>query len=161
MRNLRVKVALYGPYPHGSVIPAAVPMGYGTDPEALVGLGTLEWTDERVNCSVAAPPPEPGFDAAAELVAERNELRERVERAERAEKLLTARAAELQKQVDARDAALAKQVAAHADEVAHLTAACDDHQAARDRLEKQAADLAAELAAAKELLDAAAKPAAK
>lgn len=157
MRNLRVAVALYGPYPHGSVIPAAVPLGYGTDPDDLVRIGTLEWTDARTNCPIAGPPPAgPEFDATAELVAERNDLRGRAERAERAEKLLAAQAAELEKQVAARDAALAKAVAAHADEAAHLAAACDEHQAARDKLE-------AELAAASQLLaDATApKPAAK
>jgi hypothetical protein len=150
VHNLRVAVALYGPYPHGAVIPAAVPLGYGTDPEALVRNGTLAWTDDRVNCAVAAPPADAGFDAAGELLAERNGLRERADRAERAEKLLAAKAAELEKQVGARDAALAKQVAAAADEVAHLTEACEAHQG-------RVGELEAELAAAKDLLAEAAK----
>lgn len=114
MDNYKVAVAKYGHYVHGNVIPAAVPLAYGTDPEQLVALGTLVKTKEPCNCPILADDAVPVSEPTAALVQERNDWQKRAERAERAEQLLMAQVEGLQSTKDAFERSLAKMTAERA-----------------------------------------------
>lgn len=150
-----VLTACFGPYQHGSVIPGFVVTTGGHDAAKLVAAGALAPTARAANVSILPPEPKAaGDDGTAELFAERNRLREELERATREAKLSAMKAAELEQSVKARDQALAAQL----DQIGHLKTACETHQQALDAAETRRGELEAHVARLTADLEQATRP---
>jgi hypothetical protein len=145
----------FGQYGPGDVVPAYV-VEVGHDYQALIEKGLFEPTDRPVNVRVVAPAvpkesaPDSVYDERNKLVVENKRLSEAVEQLTGANKA-----------IERDKAALTAQLGQHVADAAHLKAACEDHQQARDALEKRVAELESErtkLAAENETLRAKPKP---
>jgi len=165
MRRFEVAIARYGSgpieYKYGDVIPESVPLSLGKNPDELVAAGTLVETTKEVNCKIFAPQLTPLSNGTDELVAERNELRARVDRAEQTARLAQAKIEEQEGLLKTRDRVHQKM---HEENV-HLLTACEDHQKnldivekERDELKKENERLREEIALLKADLDAATAP---
>lgn len=154
-QNYRVKCS-FGQYNPGDVVPGYV-VEVGHDYRAMIDMGLVEPTDVAVNVRVIAPTvpekaaPDSVYDERNNLVVENKRLSEAAAQFKGANVSLE------------RDkAALSAQLGQHVTDAAHLKAACEDHQQARDVLEKRVAELESEkakLAAENETLRAKPKPA--
>lgn len=142
-QNYEVMVASFRPYVHGNVIPEYAAGPTAEARERRVKAGVLSPTNRPVNCPLVAPPAAPARDVTADVLADLDAARKRAEQAEEAARLWEGRAAEFGRKVSHLEAALAKQV----QEIAHLTEACESHQAAREKAEAERAALEEQLTA--------------
>lgn len=131
-----VKVALFGPYPHGSVVPGFLVAANGHDPAKLVEQGALAPTAKPCNVAIVPPPAAAVADGTAELFRERNDLVVELKQARQDAAHLRMQVAEKDAGLKVRDAALA----AHLDELAHLKTACEAHQGRAEAAERRAAE---------------------
>lgn len=141
VQNYRVSgVQWFGAYKAGSVLPGWVVERAGPVAE-LVGRGIVTPTNDPVNVSLRVPEPKKDADPSPAVVEEGNRLRAECERLAADNALLAKQVAALRSSLEARDKSLGLQT----ETVEHLKAACEEHQAARDDLEKKVAQLTAEL----------------
>ncbi len=140
-----VGVRYFGAYKEKSVLPEWVVARAGSVAE-LIARGVVEPTNDPVNVELRVPEPKAGIapEPPAALVDELNASRTEATRLAGELKSAGELLESLRSQLSARDKSLGKQT----DDIEHLKAACDDHQAARDKAEKEVAELTAQLEAA-------------
>ncbi len=153
-QNYRVKIAEWRPYVFGNVIPDTIIRATGSSPDELVERGIMEPTNQAVNCDLRLPNLTPIPDPTADIIVERNELRERCELAERTAKIQEAQLAEKDKFLAARDAEIGRLL----DENGQLRSACTDHQQHLDERDATIAARDEEIAVLKDDLEKATAP---
>lgn len=142
-QNYEVQVHAFGQYPRGAVVPEWVVRGAGSVREQ-VARGIVRPTDAAVNVDLhKLGTPAVGSDFGA-TVDEVHRLRLQVGELKETLAQQTARA----EAAEAAHAALRDATIQLTDENAHLGQACDDHQARAEQLERQVAELTAQLDAA-------------
>lgn len=152
MQNYRVAGG-FGSYKPGSVLPEWAVARAGPV-EEQVARGIVEPTSDPVNVDLRVPEPKTSTDPAPSVVDELNRLRKENESLASDNRTLLAQRDSYQRNVADRDRALGNQTA----DIEHLKRACEEHQAARDELEKRVAELTTENAALRADLDAATAP---
>lgn len=126
---------------------AVIPDWFADRDNGLTGrlaVGCLAPTGKRVTAAVAPPAAKTADDPTPGLIEENDRLRRENAEYATSNRDLAAVNEGLTKDVANLTAALGKATA----DIAHLAAACDDHQAARDAAETKIAELTAELEAA-------------
>lgn len=140
--NFEVKIASYGKYTYGQIIPESVIRANVSDPSELVATGVLAPTEKPVNCSIHMPEAAPVSDVTQEVIYERNKLLAENEDLSRRAKILTAKVAEMETLIVARDRALSEQIS----KIARLEQAVENFdtqcKALTEELEAKEADIA-------------------
>lgn len=145
--NYEVRIASYGKYAHGDVIPASAILAHGTDPAELVAAGILGVSEKPVNCQIhpATPAVNP-----SEVIFEMAKLREALDSSRREAAQAKVRVDELERILAHRE----RETNAQGLKISALEATAANLDAQNATLAKTLADRDAELAIARQALAA-------